>query len=156
MIKRNNNKRLRSKTKIRNKISGTQETPRLTVYRSLNNIYAQIIDDTTGKTLVAASSLSKEIAEDLKTTKGKAAKSKLVGNLVASKAIEQKISSVVFDRNGYRYHGRIQAVAEGAREKGLKFYCRTCFLMPGRLMAGLRPLEASAEVRVLSRQQIII
>ncbi len=121
MIKRNNNKRLRSKTKIRNKISGTQETPRLTVYRSLNNIYAQIIDDTTGKTLVAASSLSKDIAEELKTTKGKAAKSKLVGNLVASKAIEQKISSVVFDRNGYRYHGRIQAVAEGAREKGLKF-----------------------------------
>lgn len=121
MIKRINNKRLRSKTKIRKKISGTPETPRLTVYRSLDNIYAQIIDDSTGKTLAAASSLSKEIAEDIKSAKGKIAKSKLVGNLVAAKAAEQKISEVVFDRNGYRYHGRIQAVADGAREKGLKF-----------------------------------
>ena len=91
MIKRNNNKRLRSKTKIRNKISGTPETPRLTVYRSLSNIYAQIIDDTTGKTLVAASSLSKEIEADLKTAKGKAAKSKLVGNLVAPKRLNKKL-----------------------------------------------------------------
>lgn len=95
--------------------------PRLSVYRSLNQIYAQIIDDSTGNTLVAASSLSKELAEELKNTKGKISKGKLVGSLVAKKALEKKITNVVFDRNGYRYHGRIQAVAEGAREAGLKF-----------------------------------
>ncbi len=121
MIKKNYNSRLRSKQKIRKKISGSTETPRLSVYRSLNNIYAQIIDDATGKTLVAASSKSKELTEDLKNTKSKVAKGKLVGNLVAKKALEQKITTVVFDRNGYRYHGRIQAIAEGAREGGLKF-----------------------------------
>jgi len=121
MIKKNNNSRLRSKIKIKKKISGTPDKPRLTIYRSLNNIYAQIIDDSTGKTLASASSLSKELAEELKAQKGKTNKSKLVGNLVAKKALEQKISSVVFDRNGYRYHGRVQALANGAREGGLKF-----------------------------------
>ena len=121
MINRNNNSRLRSKTRIRNKISGTPEMPRLTVYRSLNHVYAQIIDDTTGTTLVAASTKSKELADEVKNSKGKISKSKLVGSLVAKKALEKKISSVVFDRNGYRYHGRIQAIAEGAREAGLKF-----------------------------------
>src|SRR5690606_7821067 len=121
MIKRNNNLRLRSKTRLRKKISGTPEMPRLSVYRSLNQVYAQIIDDSTGNTLVAASSLSKELADELKNAKGKISKSKLVGSLVAKKAIEKKITNVVFDRNGYRYHGRIQAVAEGAREAGLKF-----------------------------------
>ena len=121
MIKRNYNSRLRSKQKIRNKISGSAETPRLSVYRSLNNIYAQIIDDASGKTLVSASSISKELAEEIKNSKGKISKSKLVGSLVAKKALEQKITTVVFDRNGYRYHGRIQAVAEGARQGGLKF-----------------------------------
>lgn len=122
MIKRNNNLRSRSKTRLRKKISGTSEMPRLSVYRSLNQIYAQIIDDSTGNTLVAASSLSKELAEELKNTKGKISKGKLVGSLVAKKALEKKITNVVFDRNGYRYHGRIQAVAEGAREAGLKFW----------------------------------
>ena len=121
MIKRNNNLRSRSKTRLRKNISGTSEMPRLSVYRSLNQIYAQIIDDSTGNTLVAASSLSKELAEELKNTKGKISKGKLVGSLVAKKALEKKITNVVFDRNGYRYHGRIQAVAEGAREAGLKF-----------------------------------
>ena len=122
MIKRNTNSRLRSKTRIRKKISGTTEVPRLTVYRSLNQIYAQIIDDSTGNTLVSASSLSKELAEEIKNSKGKISKGKLVGKLVAKKALEIKISNVVFDRNGYRYHGRIQAIAEGAREAGLKFW----------------------------------
>ncbi len=122
MIKRNNNLRSRSKTRLRKKISGTSEMPRLSVYRSLNQVYAQIIDDATGNTLVAVSSLSKELAEELKNAKGKISKSKLVGNLVAKKALEKKITNVVFDRNGYRYHGRIQAVAEGAREAGLKFW----------------------------------
>jgi large subunit ribosomal protein L18 len=121
MIGKNKNSRERAKIKIRKKLSGITERPRLTVFRSLNNIYAQVIDDTTGKTLVSASSLSKEIAEELKAAGAKKAKSKLVGALVAKKAIESKISTVVFDRNGYRYHGRVQAVAEGAREGGLKF-----------------------------------
>lgn len=126
MIKRNTNPRLRSKTRIRKKITGTPEVPRLTIYRSLNQMYAQIIDDTNGNTLVAASSLSKEVLDEIKSAKGKISKSKLVGNLVAKKAKEKNISNVVFDRNGYRYHGRVQAIAEGAREGGLKFweYCR--------------------------------
>ncbi len=113
--------RIRSKVSIRKKISGTPGRPRLTVYRSLNNVYVQLIDDSSGKTLIAASSLSREIADDLKSAKGKIAKSKLVGGLAAKKAKEQNITSVVFDRNGYRYHGRIQAIAEGARAEGLKF-----------------------------------
>lgn len=121
MINKNRNSRIRSKTKIRKKISGTPERPRLTVYRSLSNVYAQLIDDTTGKTIISASSLNKELAEEIKSAKGKIAKSKAVGSFLAKKAVEQKISSVVFDRNGYRYHGRIQAIAEGAREGGLKF-----------------------------------
>lgn len=121
MIKKNNNSRLRSKTKIRKKISGTPDKPRLTVYRSLNNIYAQIINDVDGKTLVAASSLSKEVSDEIKNSKGKINKSKLVGTLLAKKALEQNINTVIFDRNGYRYHGRVQAIADGAREGGLKF-----------------------------------
>ncbi len=121
MISRNENSRLRSKTKIRKTISGTAERPRLTVYRSLNHVYAQLIDDATGSTIVSASSLSKELEEEIKNAKGKISKSKIVGILVAKKALEKKITSVVFDRNGYRYHGRIQAIADGAREGGLKF-----------------------------------
>ena len=121
MIKKENDNGLRSKTRIRKSIFGTSEKPRLSIYRSLNNIYGQVIDDSSGKTLAAASSLSKEIAEDLKSAKSKSAKSKLVGTLVAKKAIEQNISTVVFDRNGFKYHGRVQAFAEGAREGGLKF-----------------------------------
>jgi len=121
MIKRENNSRLRSKIRIRKKVFGTPEKPRLSIYRSLNNIYGQIIDDSNGKTLASASSLSKEIAGDIKSAKGKTAKSKLVGKLVAQKAVEQNISTVIFDRNGFKYHGRVQAFAEGAREGGLKF-----------------------------------
>jgi large subunit ribosomal protein L18 len=113
--------RQRAKIKIRKKISGTSEKPRLSVYRSLDNIYAQIIDDTTGNTLVAISSLNKEAKADLKSVKGKINKSKLIGNLVAKKALEKDIKNVVFDRNGFRYHGRVKALAEGAREGGLVF-----------------------------------
>ena len=102
-------------------MSGTTGKPRFTVYRSLNNIYVQIIDDSTGKTLVSASSVAKDVKEELKNVKGKTARSKVIGTVAAKKALEQKISTVVFDRNGYRYHGRIQAVADGAREGGLKF-----------------------------------
>jgi large subunit ribosomal protein L18 len=121
MIKKTGNSRLRSKIKIRKHISGTPERPRFTVYRSLGNIYAQLVDDTSGKTVAAASSISKELTEQIKEAKGKVAKSKLVGGLLAKKAVELNITSVVFDRNGYRYHGRIQAIADGAREGGLKF-----------------------------------
>ncbi len=121
MIKRNNNSRLRSKARIKKIVTGTPERPRLSVYRSLNNIYAQLIDDTTGNTIVSASSLNKEVTEELKKIKGKKEKSKVIGNLIAKKAIEKNITTVIFDRNGYKYHGRVQAVAEGAREGGLKF-----------------------------------
>ncbi|HED06639.1 MAG TPA: 50S ribosomal protein L18 [Ignavibacteria bacterium] len=120
-MKKNKNTRMRSKIKIRKHISGTSNVPRLTVYRSLTNIYAQLIDDSDGKTLASASSLSKEVSEDLKGAKSKIGKSKIVGNLLAKKALEKKISTVVFDRNGYKYHGRVQALADGAREGGLKF-----------------------------------
>lgn len=109
-------RRLRIKRSIRNKITGTTARPRLTVFRSNMHIYAQVIDDTEGRTLVAASSLEDGIA------KGKPVDlSKSVGKLVAEKAAAAGINQVVFDRNGYRYHGRVQALAEGAREGGLQF-----------------------------------
>ncbi|MCS7052596.1 MAG: 50S ribosomal protein L18 [Ignavibacterium sp.] len=121
MIKRNYRKREKIKIRIKKKIFGTSERPRLSVYRSLNQIYAQIIDDDKGITLASASSLSKEISEQIKATKGKVEKSKLVGNLIAKLALEKNIKQVVFDRNGFRYHGRVKALADGAREGGLQF-----------------------------------
>lgn len=111
----------RARIKIRKKISGTPEKPRLSVYRSLDNIYAQIIDDTTGKTLVSVSSLTKDAKDDVKSAKGKINKSKLIGNILAKKALEKEIKQVVFDRGGFRYHGRVKALADGAREGGLIF-----------------------------------
>ena len=110
--------RQRRKVHIRKKVEGSTERPRLSVYRSLNHIYAQVIDDTSSKTLAAASTLSPELKE------GKGKKKELakeVGKLIAKKCQDAKISAVVFDRNGFMYHGRIAAVAEGAREGGLKF-----------------------------------
>lgn len=121
MIKTKKNSRSRAKIKIRKRIFGTSEKPRFSVYRSITNIYAQLIDDTTGTTLVSASSLEKEIENELKSVKSKIERSKIVGSLIAKKAIEKNISGVVFDRNGFLYHGRVKAVAEGAREGGLKF-----------------------------------
>jgi len=120
-MKRNITTRQKSKTRIRKKIHGTQKRPRLSVFRSLNHIYTQLVDDTEGKILSSASTLSKEIESDLKNAKSKVDKSKIVGTLIAKKATENNITSVVFDRGGYRYHGRVKAVAEGAREGGLKF-----------------------------------
>ncbi len=117
----NREQRIRKKFKIRKKISGVAERPRMSVYRSNSQIYVQLIDDVSNSTLLAASSLSKEIADDVKKAEGKIAKSKFVGKLIAEKALEKGIKEVVFDRSGYRYHGRIQGVAEGAREGGLKF-----------------------------------
>ncbi len=110
-------RRERIKQGIRKRLSGSFERPRLSVYRSNKGIYAQIIDDTTGKTLVSASSLSKEFS----TNGPKNEQSKAVGKLVAEKAIAAGISQVVFDRNGYLYHGRVKSLADGAREAGLNF-----------------------------------
>jgi len=104
--------------RVRKKVHGTAERPRLAVYRSEKNIYAQIIDDVAGKTLVAASTLDKELA--LKVGSNKEA-AKVVGEVVAKRAIEKGITEVVFDRGGYIYHGRVQTLAEGAREAGLQF-----------------------------------
>ena len=115
--KNSNVARLKRHQRVRKNISGTAERPRLNVYRSLNHIYAQIIDDTKGTTLVSASSLDKEF-EGLGGNKEAAKK---VGLLVAKKALEKGIEEVVFDRGGYIYHGRVQELAEGAREGGLKF-----------------------------------
>lgn len=115
-----NANRLSRHQRVRNKITGTQERPRLNVYRSLTNIYAQLIDDVAGTTLVAASSLDKEIKDQVTTT-GNAEAAKLVGQLVAKRALEKGLEIVTFDRGGNIYHGRIKALAEGAREGGLKF-----------------------------------
>lgn len=116
MIKKVPSKKIRQKKhwRIRQKLSGTAETPRLSVYRSLNNIYAQIIDDTTSKTLVSASSL--ELGGG-----GNADMAAKVGEAVAKKALEKDIKDVVFDRGGLVYHGRIKALADAAREAGLNF-----------------------------------
>lgn len=113
--------RLKRKRRIRKKVFGTALRPRLCVYRSLKHIYAQIIDDERGVTLVAASTLSPELRGQLDSVSGKVTAAKLVGQLVGKKALEKGINKVVFDRNGYLYHGRIQALADGAREAGLDF-----------------------------------
>ena len=115
-----NKTRLRKHKRVRAKISGTTARPRLCVFRSLSNIYAQIIDDTTGNTLVSASSLDKEIKGELKGT-GNIEAAKAVGRLVGARASSKGIDEVVFDRGGYIYHGRVKALAEAAREAGLKF-----------------------------------
>ncbi len=117
-------RRLRRKKRVRKKVFGTPERPRLSVYRSLKHIYAQIIDDTRGHTLVAASSLSPEIRErweELKKEGGKTAVARAVGELLGKKAVEAGIKKVVFDRGGFKYHGRVKALAEGARSAGLEF-----------------------------------
>jgi large subunit ribosomal protein L18 len=111
--------RLKRKNRIRRKLSGTSERPRLTVYRSLKHIYAQVVDDSTGRTLAFASSLSKEFKGQEAGNKKDDAKR--VGKLVAEKAKAAQVTQVVFDRNGFPFHGRIAAVAEAAREAGLEF-----------------------------------
>ena len=119
MIKRPNTnaQRLKRHKRVRGKISGTPEMPRLNVFRSEANIYAQVIDDVNGVTLASASSLDKAIAG----YGGNIAAATAVGKLVAERALAKGIECVVFDRGGYLYHGRVKALAEGAREGGLKF-----------------------------------
>jgi large subunit ribosomal protein L18 len=110
--------RLKRQTRVRKKITGSPERPRLNVFRSARHIYAQLIDDTTGATLAAASTLTDGVAEGYTGNIDAAAK---VGAAIAKKALEKEITQVVFDRNGFLYHGRIKALAEAARENGLSF-----------------------------------
>jgi len=112
--------RLRRAERVRKAVQGTVERPRLSVYRSNKHIHVQIVDDLAGHTLVAASTLSKELKGALKTGASKAA-ARAVGKLIAEKAKAQGIQKVVFDRGGFLYHGRIKELADGAREAGLKF-----------------------------------
>lgn len=112
--------RMRKKLYIKKRIKGTTERPRLAVFRSLKHIYVQLIDDISQRTLLTVSDLSKDIESDLKGKK-KTEIARIVGKLAAEKAKDLKIESVVFDRAGYIYHGRVKALAEGARESGLKF-----------------------------------
>ncbi len=122
MIKKidKNEERLRRHSRVRKKISGTAEAPRMSVYRSLNHIYVQVIDDVKGVTLCSASTMDKEVKGEIKDmTKTDAAK--LVGKKVAERALAKGVKTVVFDRGGYLYTGRVQAVADGAREAGLNF-----------------------------------
>ncbi len=113
-------RRTRRKFHIRKKVAGTAERPRITVFRSLKHIYAQAVDDISGRTLAAASSLNDELVGSLMGEgAGKMAPSAAVGKAIASRLKEQNVTSAVFDRNGYLYHGRVKAVADGAREGGL-------------------------------------
>jgi large subunit ribosomal protein L18 len=120
-IQKSQNRRARIRYQIRKKLKGTSERPRLVVYRSLDHIYAQLIDDVNARTLLTVSTKSKDVAEKLSSVKGKIEKSKIIGKLTAEKAVTSNIKEVVFDRNGYLYHGRVKALADGAREGGLKF-----------------------------------
>ena len=115
-----NTARLKRHRRVRGKISGTAECPRLNVFRSTKNIYAQIIDDTVGNTLVAASTVEKAVKAELEHTNDVAAASYL-GTVIAKRAIEKGITTVVFDRGGFIYQGKIKALAEAAREAGLEF-----------------------------------
>ncbi len=112
--------RYRRHVRVRAKVVGTSSRPRLCVFRSLNHIYAQIIDDSRGHTLACASTLNPEI-EGQADGKTKAVKAELAGSMIAERALKEGIKQVVFDRGGYKYHGRVKALAEAARQKGLKF-----------------------------------
>jgi large subunit ribosomal protein L18 len=116
--------RRKVKTRIRKKIRGTAERPRMVVYRSLSHLYVQVVDDASSKTIVACSTLSKDVKSALsgsEASKGRMTAAKTVGVALAKKALEKNIREIVFDRNGYRYHGVVKSLADGAREGGLKF-----------------------------------
>ena len=121
MAKKNRSEmRVRRHRRVRKNLAGTPDRPRLNVFRSLNQIYVQVIDDSVGHTLTSVSTLDGEVKTKIKGM-NKTEQAKLVGSLAAERAIEQGIKTVVFDRGGFRYHGRVKAVAEGAREAGLEF-----------------------------------
>ncbi|HHH82599.1 MAG TPA: 50S ribosomal protein L18 [Chloroflexi bacterium] len=115
-----NEMRAKRHLRVRKKVHGTPERPRLNVYRSLNEIYAQVIDDDDGRTVAAASTLDADVRSKRKGL-SKTEQARLVGELIAKRAAEKGIKQVVFDRGGYRYHGRVRALAEAAREAGLEF-----------------------------------
>ena len=112
--------RIQRKKRIRKKMYGTSERPRMSVYRSLKHFYVQLIDDSANRTIMGISTASSEFAEKTDKT-GNVEAARKLGELVAEKALEKNIKQIVFDRNGFLYHGRVKAVAEGARDKGLKF-----------------------------------
>lgn len=114
------NARAARKKRVAKKVHGTPARPRLTVFKSLKHVYAQVIDDTTGQTLVAASTMGRDLRDGLKKTSDVSA-AKAVGEAIGRKALARDISRVVFDRNGYPYHGKVKALAEAAREAGLEF-----------------------------------
>jgi len=114
-------RRHRRHHRIRNKIAGTADRPRLVVFRSLNHIYAQLVDDSQSRTLISASTALPDLKTKLKGAKGKIEKSKVVGQFLAERAKSAGIGKVAFDRAGYLYHGRVKALADGAREGGLEF-----------------------------------
>ena len=122
MVSKESRSKVRAKKhmRIRNRFSGSAERPRLAVFRSNNHVYAQVIDDVNGTTLVSASTLEKDIKAELKNTDDIAAASK-IGDVVAKRALEKGIKTVVFDRGGYIYHGKVKALADAARENGLTF-----------------------------------
>ena len=121
--KRNQKKlaRLKKKQHIKKKVIGTPQRPRLVVYKSLKHIYTQLVDDTSQKTITGLSSLSNDLRDDVSKAKNRIEVAGIVGERIAKKALDLKFDSVVFDRNGYIYHGRVKAVAEAARKGGLKF-----------------------------------
>lgn len=121
ITKKKTENRKRLKKHIRLHLSGTAGRPRLTIFRSLRHVYAQVVDDGAGKTILSVSDLSKELKGQFASAKGQSAVAKMVGKLAAEKALALNITEVVFDRNGYKYHGVVKAMADGAREGGLKF-----------------------------------
>ena len=114
-------RRIKKRARIRRKITGTAVRPRLTVYRSGRHGYAQIVDDASGKTLIAVSTLAKDLREQFSGVRKPTERFKQLGIIAAKRALEKNIVTVVFDRNGYLHHGRVKALADGAREGGLKF-----------------------------------
>jgi len=119
-LRKKQSQRIIRHQRIRKKIFGTDVKPRISVFRSRKNIYAQIIDDQQGRSLVSVSTLTKELKDSIKNRR-KTEASQLVGELLAKRALEKNIREVVFDRSGYLYHGRVKALAEGARKGGLQF-----------------------------------
>ena len=113
--------RQRRHRRVRGKVNGSAENPRLNVYRSLRHIYAQVIDDRAGSTLAAASTLDADVIKEVKKDTSKVEQAAIVGRIVAERASKAGITTVVFDRGGYQYHGRVEALANGAREGGLQF-----------------------------------
>ncbi|MBC8525643.1 MAG: 50S ribosomal protein L18 [Candidatus Cloacimonetes bacterium] len=120
-VEKNKLLRFRRKISIRKKLFGTAQVPRISVYRSLKHIYAQVINDTNSHTLISASTLDPEFAAQKKEGLKRIEEAFLVGKILAKKCLENKINSVCFDRNGFKYHGRVKALAEGTRKGGLKF-----------------------------------